>query len=437
MSVPGRFVILHHTGFGREHWDLMLERGESLATWQLLSQPQSGEVGPVPAVRIGDHRKAYLEYEGPVSGGRGQVQRFDHGEVVIQKFTDSVCQFWAAGRVLRGDYELRKTGVAGADSRGGWLLQKGNEGGRVAGLCGAAEDWAMNLADNPNVAELIALAQREDLGGGDLSSQLLPNPREAARFHLLAKQPGIFCGREIGEVIVRAYDPEICLEWTPDGVDGRPWSEVPAVLATLHGPIGPLLSAERVLLNFLQRLCGVATRTRGYVDAIAGTGAKVYDTRKTVPGWRALEKYAVRCGGGHNHRMGLYDAVLIKDNHLCGIPAQRLSFAIFEMLNRLGEIRQQKPTFVQVECADLEQFAALLDVIGIDSILLDNFAAPQLREAVELRDDRGLRGKLELEASGGITLQTIRAVAETGVERISVGAITHSATAIDLCLDRE
>jgi nicotinate-nucleotide pyrophosphorylase (carboxylating) len=210
---------------------------------------------------------------------------------------------------------------------------------------------------------------------------------------------------------------------------------LPVNLATIHGPLGTLLSAERVLLNFLQRLCGVATLTRQFVDAVAGTGATIFDTRKTIPGWRLLDKYAVRCGGGTNHRLGLFDAVLIKDNHLAGVEPQQLAGTIFRQLSHLAECGVT-PAFVQVEADTLEQVAELYKVVGIDVILLDNFSLDATRQAIALRDDLGLRGKIQLEASGTVSLETVRPLAETGVDRISVGAITHSAVAIDLSLER-
>ena len=213
-----------------------------------------------------------------------------------------------------------------------------------------------------------------------------------------------------------------------------------ACCGVVRGPAGAVLSAERVLLNFLQRLCGIATLTRRFVDAVAGTEAAIFDTRKTTPGWRKLEKYAVRCGGGCNHRQGLFDAVLIKDNHLAVRPrvetgAPGLAGVVFEMLNRL-DAGGAKPTFVQVEADSLAQVEELLKVVGLEAILLDNFSLEDLRKAVGLRDGCGLRGKVELEASGGITLDTVRTVADTGVDRISVGAITHSAAALDLSMER-
>jgi nicotinate-nucleotide pyrophosphorylase (carboxylating) len=189
------------------------------------------------------------------------------------------------------------------------------------------------------------------------------------------------------------------------------------------------------LLNFLQRLCGVATFTRALVEAVSGTGAAVYDTRKTTPGWRALEKYAVRCGGGRNHRHGLFDAVLIKDNHLSAAEKDHPAPAVYEMLNRLTSLAVV-PDFVEVEAGTLDQVEELFKVMGIHLILLDNFAIDELRRAVELRDGYGLGGKVQLEASGGITLKTVREVARTGVDRISVGALTHSAVALDISLER-
>lgn len=293
----------------------------------------------------------------------------------------------------------------------------------------------MDFVDSEEIRQLILLAKREDVGSGDLSSGLLPNPQAPAVFSLLAKEPGVFAGRAIVEPILREYDPTMEVQWSGDTDDGYQIVDVPTELARLKGPLASVLTAERVLLNFLQRLCGVATITRRFVDAVADTPAKIYDTRKTIPGWRTLDKYAVRCGGGLNHRMGLYDAVLIKDNHLAGVPTERLSAALFDLLNRLDR-GKAKPAFVEVEADNLQQVEAILDVVGIDVVLLDNFNTDDLRRAVELRDGLGLRERVALEASGGVTLATVPAIAATGVDRISVGAITHSAAAIDLSLER-
>jgi nicotinate-nucleotide pyrophosphorylase (carboxylating) len=293
----------------------------------------------------------------------------------------------------------------------------------------------MAHAPDAGVLQLIEMAKAEDLGSGDLSAGLMRDPGEPASFRLIAKQPGVFAGHEIAPAVLQAYDPSIRITWTGESIDGTKFQTVPVELATITGPVGAILSAERVLLNFLQRLSGIATLTRTYVDAIVGTRAGIFDTRKTTPGWRRLEKYAVRCGGGHNHREGLFDAVLIKDNHLAGLKTPWLAEHVSDMLNRLAA-GGAKPAFVEVEADTLEQVEELFKVAGIDMILLDNFSLEDMRRAVALRDDRGLRGKVELEASGGITLDTVRAVAETGVDRISVGTITHSATALDLSMER-
>lgn len=293
----------------------------------------------------------------------------------------------------------------------------------------------MSIFDNSTVAQLIDMAKQEDLGSGDVTTALMAGQNEPAEFRLIARQPGVFAGRELAPAILSAYDQSIEITWSKLATDGSTLEHSTTELATLTGPLGSILAAERVLLNFLQRLSGIATRTKTFVDAIAGTHAAIYDTRKTTPGWRTLEKYAVRCGGGQNHRQGLFDAVLIKDNHLAGVDASRLAAEIFEMLNKLPT-SEHRPTFIEVEADTLAQFTELLKVVGIDIILLDNFSVDHLREAVALRDSHGLAGKVALEASGGITLETVRSVAETGVERISVGAITHGAPAIDLALER-
>lgn len=289
--------------------------------------------------------------------------------------------------------------------------------------------------DRQHLEAILQLARAEDLGvHGDLTSRLMPETSydATAQWDMVARRAGRFCGKAILPVLLEALAPEVRLDWVqPDeSHDVEPGE----VVARLSGRVSQMLAAERLVLNFLQHLSGVATLTRRFVAAVAGTHAKIYDTRKTMPGLRELQRYAVRCGGGHNHRSGLYDAVLIKDNHLAGIPIDRLAHAVFEMLNRIETLPSQ-PAFVEVECDELDQLAELLKVVGIDVILLDNFATDDLRAAVQLRDGAGLRGKLELEASGEATLNNVRKIAETGVERIAVGAITHSAAILNLGLD--
>ncbi|UCE60755.1 MAG: carboxylating nicotinate-nucleotide diphosphorylase [Phycisphaerales bacterium] len=293
----------------------------------------------------------------------------------------------------------------------------------------------MSLSDDKDIAQLIEMARREDLGSGDLTTDLLPDPNEHASFHLLAKARGVFAGREIAQPVLSAYDETIEIDWSDAGVDGARVGEAATVLAGINGPLGPILSAERVLLNFLQRLSGVATLTRAFVDAVEGTGAQILDTRKTTPGWRRLEKYAVRCGGGGNHRQGLYDGVLIKDNHIAGVEDEELAATVFHLLNRLAQAGA-KPAFVEVEADTLSQVQELFKVVGIDVILLDNFSVEDLVRAVELRENCGLASRVALEASGGVNLETVRRIAETGVDRISAGEITHSAVALDLAMER-
>lgn len=293
----------------------------------------------------------------------------------------------------------------------------------------------MNLADDESLGRLIAMARAEDFGTGDLTTSLMQDPARTCRFALIAKQNCVLAGRAISDKILQAYDSTLRIDWSPEAIDGTRISAIPCSLAVLQGPLSSLLAVERVLLNFLQRLSGIATLTSRFVDAVAGTSARILDTRKTTPGWRSLEKYAVRCGGGMNHRAGLHDAVLIKDNHLAGITTDRLAGAVFDMLNQLSG-STTRPDFIEVEATNLSQVRELFKVVGIDVILLDNFAVPEIREAVALRNQLGLEGRVALEASGGVNLQTVRAIAETGVERISVGALTHSAVAVDLCLDR-
>lgn len=292
----------------------------------------------------------------------------------------------------------------------------------------------MTLADDPSFSALLKLAVAEDLGAGDLSSACLPGKDENARFSLVAREPIVFAGAEIAQPVLAAYDENLAITWASADPDGARFG-ANETIASIEGPLGLCLSAERVLLNFLQKLSGIAALTAEFVKQTEGTRANIFDTRKTTPGWRALEKYAVRCGGGRNHRMGLHDAVLIKDNHLAGVPDDRLAGSLFHMLSSVMGL-DPKPAFIEVEVDTFEQFEEVLKVTGIDIVLLDNFTPFDLKHAVELRDALGLGERLQLEASGGITIETIREFAETGVERISVGAITHSARFVDLSLER-
>lgn len=294
----------------------------------------------------------------------------------------------------------------------------------------------LETIDPKRLETLLRLARDEDLGThGDLTSRLLPEAAYTAtgRWNLIARRPGRFCGKEILPHLLEFLTPEVALDWIDPDADTH---DVHAgqVIARFDGRVSQMLAAERLLLNFLQHLSGIATLTRHFVAAVQEAHVKIFDTRKTTPGLRDLERYAVRCGGGHNHRSGLYDAVLIKDNHLAGVPIDRIAHTVFDMLGRI-EVLPSQPAFVEVECDSIDQLAELLKVVGIDVILLDNFSPDDLRTAVTMRNDAGLRGKIELEASGETTLENVRQVAGTGVERIAVGAITHSAPVLDLAID--
>ena len=294
---------------------------------------------------------------------------------------------------------------------------------------------------NDELKEVIQLARREDLGAqqDDVTSRLLIDEKLIGVGTLLQKNVGIACGLPIVEMICRAYDERLRVEQIPgfhmEIIEGRFSDQLSTPLVRIRGPMRSLLSAERVILNFLQRMSGVATITNRYVRRIDGTGAKIFDTRKTIPGFRALDKYAVRCGGGMNHRVGLFDGLLVKDNHLASQPLRELSAFLARVVARSRTESQTRP--IEVEVDNLDQLGEVLKVDGVDVVLLDNMDCPRMERAVELRNAAGRKGKTALEASGGVTIETVRSIALTGVERISVGAITHSAPALDIGLDVE
>jgi nicotinate-nucleotide pyrophosphorylase (carboxylating) len=286
---------------------------------------------------------------------------------------------------------------------------------------------------------LIHAARREDVGAGDLTSELLVPADLVGVATLVQKSPGVVCGLPIVEHVCRVFDERIRVEMIPgfhiELIEGRFSDQKLTPVLRLRGPLRSLLSAERTVLNFVQRLSGIATLTHRFVRRIEGTAASVYDTRKTLPGFRMLEKYAVACGGGRNHRMGLHDMVLVKDNHLALLPTREWASVLAQ---KIASHKSRRPqTQVEVEVASLSQFEQVMRIEGVDFILLDNMDCPTMTHIVQLRDAAGLRGSIELEASGGVTLETIRPIAQTGVERISVGAITHSASAMDLSLEIE
>jgi nicotinate-nucleotide pyrophosphorylase (carboxylating) len=267
---------------------------------------------------------------------------------------------------------------------------------------------------------LLELALAEDLGrAGDLTSEAVVAPHARASARLIARRAGIVAGLPLVGIVLRRLDRAV--EFRPRVEDGDR-VEAGAVLAEAAGPARALLAGERTALNLLARLSGIATATRAQVEAVAGTRAAIVDTRKTTPGLRALEKYAVRCGGGRNHRFGLDDAVLIKDNHVA--VAGGVGEAVRKARERAGHLVK-----VEVEISRLDQLEEAIEA-GAEVVMLDNFAIGELYRAVEQ-----CRGRVVLEASGGITPRSLRAVAESGVDLISLGWITHSAPALDVALD--
>jgi len=269
--------------------------------------------------------------------------------------------------------------------------------------------------------DLITLALMEDLHAGDMTTQYFAPETTHCRSQIVARQNAIVSGVETVADVFRRVDPSLSLR-----IHAREGESVKSgsVVMDIEGSTVSQLAAERTALNFLQRLSGVATHTRTFVDAIEGTKAKILDTRKTTPGFRVLEKAAVRAGGGWNHRMHLGDAMIVKDNHLAALGNIGLQ-------KKIDVIRKDHPDMtVLLEVDTLDQLRAFLKLSGITRILLDNMRLDQLREAVLLTN-----GKVPLEASGGVHLQTVRSIADTGVDFISVGSLTHSAIAVDFGLD--
>ncbi len=282
------------------------------------------------------------------------------------------------------------------------------------------------------VKPIIDLAISEDLGTEDITSKLLFRRDKAAKADIISREEIMVCGMDVAAEILRRYDEGLTLKVHIK--DGEP-AHVGSRLGTIEGSLRGMLSAERVLLNFLQRLSGIATMTAKYVRAVQETGARIYDTRKTTPGWRILEKYAVRCGGGHNHRLGLYDAVLIKDNHLAEL-GRNFSPKLKKIIENARKIQHARFIAVEVDHVD-NQLNHVLKIPGIDIVLLDNMGQWQLNHAVEMRNKMcGKRKKPLLEASGNVSLNNVSAIARCGIDRIAVGAITHSAVAVDIGLDR-
>ncbi len=275
--------------------------------------------------------------------------------------------------------------------------------------------------NDASVLRLIQIALTEDIGTGDITAESIFDVDAIASASLLAKESGIICGLKIAELTFRNFT--IDMNWRTFCNDGD-YVEKGTVIAQIEAPSRVLLSGERTALNFLQRMSGVATQANRYVRAIEGTGCRVLDTRKTIPGWRLLDKYAAKIGGATNHRYGLYDMVMIKDNHItaAGSIEKAIEIVIEETSNY--------PLPIEVETATLGDVARVLQVGGITRIMFDNFSVANVREAVKM-----VEGRFETEASGGINLQTIREYASTGVDFVSVGAITHSAPALDISMN--
>jgi nicotinate-nucleotide pyrophosphorylase (carboxylating) len=268
----------------------------------------------------------------------------------------------------------------------------------------------------------IAAALKEDIGNGDITTEFFVSEALHATGRIVVREPAIVAGTGTATEVFQKVDSATGIQTLhPDGdavVAGD-------VIIELRGKARSILKAERVALNFLQRLCGVATLTRQFVDAVGNHPAKILDTRKTTPGLRALEKAAVVAGGGINHRSGLFDMVLVKDNHLAALGG------LSGFADQIRRLRKERPNIrIEVEADDLEQVRAFVEIDGIDAILLDNMEPAQIREALALR-----RNHFKFEASGGITLKTVRRIAATGVDYISIGALTNSAPAIDLGLE--
>jgi nicotinate-nucleotide pyrophosphorylase (carboxylating) len=269
------------------------------------------------------------------------------------------------------------------------------------------------------VAEVAARALAEDVGPGDVTSEALFDAGGRCRAEVVLKEPGVVCGLVVLRGVFSRLDAEADIERL---VEEGARVDRAVVVARVTGWAGALLTGERVALNLLARLSGVATTTRAFVDAVSGTGVAILDTRKTTPGLRTLERYAVRTGGGINHRRGLYDAVLVKDNHL------KLAGGVEAAVRRL-RVRTSLP--IEIEADTIEQVEQALEV-GVERILLDNMSPATVARAVEL-----VAARAQLEVSGGVTLENVRAYAETGVDAISIGALTHSARSLDVSMEVE
>ena len=281
----------------------------------------------------------------------------------------------------------------------------------------------MGLSNTPQVKQFIAQAMAEDLGQGDMTTEALIPKTQQGRASIVAKASGIIAGVEIAKQVFLKVDPELKLAiLIEDGTEIKPGD----IVAKIEGRVASILKAERVALNLLQRLSGIASETNKYVQAVNGLPVQIIDTRKTTPGLRTLEKYAVQVGGGKNHRMHLGDDILIKDNHLAALRHQGLG--IKEIVTRTRQKVSPKQK-IEVEVKTPQEAAEAAEA-GADIIMLDNMSLQDMRQAVQL-----IKGHALIEASGGITLDKVKAVAETGVDLISIGALTHSVKALDISIE--
>lgn len=279
----------------------------------------------------------------------------------------------------------------------------------------------MNLLNDSSILRLIQFAIHEDIGDGDVTSEATVTETSLASARFLQKQDGVVCGMPLLPLIFREFSPDVVLDVLRNDGDVV---EAGTVIATVEGPARALLAAERTALNFIQRMGGVATLTKSYVDKMRGTSTKLLDTRKTIPGWRLVDKYATQVGGAVNHRMGLFDMIMIKDNHITAAGGVKPAIE-----RCLKEIEGRAPIRIEVEAQTMQNVQDILDCDGVHRVMFDNFSPEDVAKGVAL-----VNGKLETEASGGINYATIRSYAETGVDYVSTGAITHSATALDISM---
>ena len=281
------------------------------------------------------------------------------------------------------------------------------------------------LLNDLSILRLVQIALNEDIGDGDVTSESLLPPETYGQAVMLAKAEGVVAGTAIADLAFREVDGDVTCDWMmEDGARVAPGS----VIGHIRGPVQSIIIGERTALNFMQRMSGVATLTRRFVDAVAGTGATILDTRKTIPGWRLLDKYAVAAGGGKNHRMGLYDMVMIKDNHIEAYGS--ITGAVQAASAWLVERNLQERIPIEVETRNLDEVREALKLPAIARIMFDNFTLEMMRQGAALVD-----GAKETEASGDVTLENVRQVAETGVQFISSGALTHSAKALNISLE--